>query len=80
VKIAGISGRPSDTEIIRFLFQIGFITARRDMSNGDYRHYSFYDEPTLLSDGANDLGVSWEIPSCFRQALQLKNARRRMPR
>lgn len=80
IRIAGISGRPSDTEIIRFIFQIGFITARRDLANGEYRHYSFFDEPSLLSDGANDLGVSWEVPSCFRQALQLKNAARRMPR
>lgn len=80
IRIAGISGRPSDTEIIRFLFQIGFLTARRDLSTGEYRHYSFFDEPTLLSDGANDLGASWEVPSCFRQALQLKNAPRRMPR
>ncbi|GAB2542956.1 P-loop ATPase, Sll1717 family [Rhodanobacter koreensis] len=80
IRIAGTSGRPSDTEIIRFLFQIGFLTARRDLANGEYRHYSFFDEPTLLSDGANDLGASWEVPSCFRQALQLKNAARRMPR
>ncbi|WP_152238216.1 hypothetical protein [Xanthomonas sp. LMG 12461] len=80
IRIAGISGRPSDAEIIRFLFQIGFLTARRDLSNGEYRHYSFFDEPGLLSDGTNDLGVSWEIPSCFRQALQLANAPRRMPR
>lgn len=80
IRIAGISGRPTEAEMIRFLFQIGFLTARRDLEGGDYRHYSFYDEPTLLSDGTNDLGASWEIPSCFRQALQLKNAQRRMPR
>lgn len=80
IRIAGISGRPSEAEMIRFLFQIGFLTARRELSSGEYRHYSFFDEPTLLSDGANDLGASWEIPSCFRQALQLKNAVRRMPR
>jgi hypothetical protein len=80
IKIAGISGRPSETEIIRFLFQVGFLTARRELNGGDYRHYSFFDEPTLLSEGANDLGVSWEIPSCFRQALLLKNAARKMPR
>lgn len=80
VRIAGISGRPTDAEMIRFLFQIGFLTARRELATGEYRHYSFFDEPTLLSDGTNDLGASWEIPSCFRQALQLKNAVRRMPR
>lgn len=80
IRVAGVSGRPSDTEIIRFLFQIGFLTARRELDSGGYRHYSFFDEPTLLSDGANDLGVGWEIPSCFRQVLQLKNAVRRMPR
>src|SRR6185312_1121078 len=27
VRIAGISGRPTDSELIRFLFQIGFLTA-----------------------------------------------------
>ena len=80
VRIAGIYGVPSEAEIIRFLFQIGFITARRDLDSGEYRHYSFYDEPGILADGASDLGVYWEIPSCFRQALQLKNAPRKMPR
>jgi hypothetical protein len=80
IRIAGVSGRPSEAEMIRFLFQIGFLTARRELASGEYRHYSFFDEPTLLSDGTNDLGASWEIPSCFRQALQLKNAPRRMPR
>jgi hypothetical protein len=80
IRIAGISGRPTEVEIIRFIFQIGFITARRDIDKASYRHYSFYDEPALLSDGASDLGVTWEIPSCFRQALQLKNVPRRMPR
>jgi hypothetical protein len=80
VRIAGISGRPTEAEMIRFLFQIGFLTARRELANGEYRHYSFFDEPTLLSDGTNDLGATWEIPSCFRQALQLSKANRRMPR
>lgn len=80
IRIAGITGRPSENEIIRFLFQIGFITARRELVGGDYRHYSFYDEPAILADGSSDLGVTWEIPSCFRQALQLRNALRRMPR
>jgi len=80
IRIAGITGRPSESELIRFLFQIGFLTARRELSSGGYRHYSFYDEPGLLADGSGDLGVTWEIPSCFRQALQLKNAQRRMPR
>lgn len=80
IRIAGISGMPNPSEIIRFLFQVGFITARRDFVDGGYRHYSFYDEPGILADGASDLGVSWEIPSCFRQALQLQNASRRMPR
>lgn len=80
IRIAGIAGKPSEMEILRFLFQIGFITARGDLDGGDYRHYSFFDEPHLLRDGASDQGVSWEIPSCFRQALQLKNVQRKMPR
>lgn len=80
IRIAGVSGQPTEVEMIRFLFQIGFLTARRDFPDGTYRHYSFFDEPSLLSSGANDLGVSWEVPSCYRQALQLKNALRKMPR
>lgn len=79
IRIAGISGRATEAELARFLFQIGFLTARRDFPDGRYMHYSFYDEPTLLSAGANDVGASWEVPSCFRQALDLSNARR-MPR
>lgn len=80
VRISGVPGKPTETEIIRFLYQIGFLTARRELDDGDYRHYSFYDEPSLLSDGANDLGVSWEIPACFRKALQLSKSTRKMPR
>lgn len=80
IRIAGVSGQPTEIEMIRFLFQVGFLTARRDFPDKTYRHYSFFDEPSLLSNGANDLGVSWEVPSCYRQALQLKNSQRKMPR
>jgi hypothetical protein len=73
-KIFGVLGRPSHKEIAHFLFQVGFITARRDHQNDEYEHISFIDQPDLLKSKTNlDDGVSWEIHPVFRQALKLKN-------
>jgi len=73
-KIVGVLGKPSVLEVAHFLFQIGFITARKDLSNGDYEHLAYADNPSLLSSRTNiDQGHSWEIHPVFRQALRLKN-------
>ncbi len=73
-KIFGILGKPSNKEVAHFLFQVGFITARRDLPNDEYEHISFIQQPDLLKSKTNiDDGVSWEIHPVFRQALQLKN-------
>lgn len=79
VRVEGISRSPTEIELIQFLFSIGFITARRDFPGGVYEHYSFFDEPGLLAGGI-DTGVTWEIPSCYRQVLQLRDPKKRMPR
>jgi hypothetical protein len=59
--------------IAQFLFRIGFLTARDDLDEDDYRHYTYQDLPQLLQNRANlDFGYSWEIHPCFRQFLHLE--------
>lgn len=73
-KIFGVLGNPSAKEVAHFLYQVGFLTARRDFPNDEYEHLSFADNPDLLKSRTNiDDGVSWEIHPVFRQALKLKN-------
>lgn len=61
-------------EIAQFLFQVGFLSARRDQSDASYEHFAFADRPNLLRVASNlDEGMSWEIHPVFRQTLRLKN-------
>lgn len=73
-RIVGVLGNPSTTDVAHFLYQIGFLTARKDFSDDHYEHISYADNPKLLNSKANiDQGYSWEIHPVFRQALKLKN-------
>lgn len=73
-RIVGLLGAPSAKEVAHFLYQIGFLTARKDLGNEEYEHLSYADNPALLSARTNvDQGHSWEIHPVFRQALKLKN-------
>jgi hypothetical protein len=75
VRISGVMGAPSPWEIAHFLYQISFLTARKDRGDGHYDHFSYASNPRLLSARTNlDQGHSWEIHPVFRQALKLKNA------
>ena len=74
-RISGVVGAPSTWEIAHFLYQISFLTARKDRGDGYYDHFSYANNPRLLSARTNlDQGHSWEIHPVFRQALKLKNA------
>lgn len=74
-RISGVTGAPSPWEIAHFLYQISFLTARKDRGDGHYDHFSYASNPRLLSSRTNlDQGHSWEIHPVFRQALKLKNA------
>jgi hypothetical protein len=74
-KIGDVIGAPSVWEIAHFLYQISFLTARKDLGDGRYEHFSYASNPRLLSVRTNlDQGHSWEIHPVFRQALKLKNA------
>lgn len=74
VKIDGVIGQPGAREIGQFLFQVGFLTARRDDIDGSYQHFSFSERPNLLRATTNvDEGMSWEIHPVFRDYLRLKD-------
>lgn len=74
-RISGVTGAASPWEIAHFLYQISFLTARKDRGDGHYDHFSYASNPRLLSARTNlDQGHSWEIHPVFRQALKLKNA------
>lgn len=73
-KIVGVIGSPSPKEVAHFLFQIGFLTARKDFGKAQYEHLAYADNPSLLNARTNiDQGYSWEVHPVFRQALKLKN-------
>ncbi len=73
-KIVGVMGKPAAMEVAHFLFQIGFLTARRDISPDNYEHLAYSDNPALLNVRTNvDQGFSWEVHPVFRQVLKLKN-------
>ena len=73
-QIAGVTPPADAVAVAHFLFQIGFLTARRDISEKQYEHIVYADAPHLLKDRTNlDDGVSWEIHPVYRQTLKLKN-------
>lgn len=68
-------GKASPKDVAALLFEIGFLTARRDLGNSKYEHLSFAEDPELLHSRSNiDKGMSWEIHPVFRQALGLRRA------
>lgn len=72
-RFPGLLGRPGHRDVAAFLFEIGFLFARRDFDDGSYQHLDFTSHPTLLSSRTDvDAGCSWEIPPAFRQALELR--------
>ena len=71
-RIEGVVGKPNHLDIAAFLFEIGFLSARRDRPDGTYEHVSFSDEPTLLRSRSNPVdGVTWEIHPVFAEGLGL---------
>ncbi len=74
-RIHGVVVVAGPVDVASFLFQIGFLTARRQLVGNEYEHLSFVDAPDLLRTRTNrDGGVTWEIHPVFRQALDLRDA------
>jgi hypothetical protein len=73
-RIVGVAGDPRAIDVAAFLFQIGFLSARRRLDADQYEHLTYSDQPDLLRARNNrDDGVRWEIHPVFRQALQLRD-------
>lgn len=73
-QIVGITSPTSEVQVAHFLFQIGFLTARRDFPDRHYEHLVYAEAPHLLKDRTNlDDGVTWEIHPVYRQTLRLQN-------
>jgi hypothetical protein len=73
--IVGIMGAPRPVEVAAFLFQIGFLSARRNLGGDEYEHMTYVEKPDLLRARTNlDDGLRWEIHPVFRQALQMRDA------
>ena len=74
VTLASVGAVTRPTQIAAFLYEIGFLTARKETDQG-YEHFTFSDRPDLLHNRTNlDQGMSWEIHPVFRQALGLRTA------
>jgi hypothetical protein len=73
-RITGIPGIAKALDVAAFLYEIGFLSARRDMPDGSYNHLNYSENPLLLHSRTNiDQGVSWEIHPIYRQALELND-------
>lgn len=74
LSIVGVMGRPTQLNVAHFLYQVGFISARKDYGHGDYDHFFYAEKPFLLTSTANlDDGASWEIHIAFRLVLNLRH-------
>lgn len=63
------------TDVAAFLFQIGFLTGRRNFPDGSYEHVTYFEKPDLFLARTNrDDGLRWEIHPVYRQALNLRDA------
>lgn len=75
-----IEGRekPSETEIARFLFKIGFIVGHQLSAKATAQEYfSFDQKPDLLVNEANlDDGLIWRIQAAYHAVLRLSDHRK----
>jgi hypothetical protein len=55
--------------LAHFLFKINFLTARKDLPDGEIQR-TYFEENRYLSNKFVDFGWSWEIHPAYRWALQ----------
>lgn len=72
--ISGVLSQPNASDVAAFLFEIGFLSARKNLEDGQYQHYAFADRPGLLRSKAEmDRGIFWEIHPVYRQRLEMRD-------
>ncbi len=59
----------SARSLIQFLYKIDFITARREIADGEIDR-KYFDEGRFLASEVADFGYNWEIHPAYRWALQ----------
>jgi len=55
--------------LAQFLYKINFLTARKEVADGEI-HRKYFEENRYLSSSFVDFGYDWEIHPAFRWALQ----------
>lgn len=55
--------------LVQFLYKIDFITARKELADGEIDR-KYFDEGRFLASEIVDFGYSWEIHPAYRWALQ----------
>jgi hypothetical protein len=56
-------------QLAQFLYKINFLTARKDLANGEIQR-KYFEENRYLSNQFTDFGFGWEIHPAYRWALQ----------
>lgn len=56
-------------DLCSFMYKINFLTARKDMPNGNIER-KYFEENEFLMSGFADFGFDWEIHPAYRWALQ----------
>lgn len=70
LKITGVNN-PAAKDIAWLLYQIGFITARKQFQDGSYEHYHFESRPYFFRGLKLDDDFKWEIHPVFRKYLSI---------
>jgi len=64
------NGKPvSEKSLSQFLYKTNFLTARKELENGEI-HRKYFEENRYLSSSFVDFGYDWEVHPAFRWALQ----------
>jgi hypothetical protein len=66
-----LAGKENATpkELAQFLYKINFLTARKDMPNGEISR-KYFEENRYVSSQFADFGYHWEVHPAYRWALQ----------
>jgi hypothetical protein len=64
------NGRSTNSkELAQFLYKINFLTARKELDNGEIQR-KYFEENRYVSSSFVDFGYDWEVHPAFRWALQ----------
>lgn len=67
--VTAIGGQLDPMEAARWLYKIGFLTARRDHEDGYIERKYFDENPYLLTREVGDMGYGWEVHPAYREAV-----------